>query len=114
MTAAVCAALGVSPATVEPPIAAANAAPAGRPRPTSPRARTDAQRQAIQDLLHEARFADLTSDQVDDGPIEAVHAARQVALDQAFSDYTVRFIIRPSDLPGKPTATWINPPKRVA
>jgi hypothetical protein len=53
----------------------------------------------------------MTPDQVHYGQIDAVHAARQVTLDQAFSDYPERFVTKPPVPPKKPVATWINPPK---
>jgi transposase InsO family protein len=59
---------------------------------------------------HHAGIGLMTPDQVHYGQIEAVHAARQVTLDQAFSQYPARFVKRPPVPPAKPTATWINPP----
>ncbi len=59
---------------------------------------------------HHAGIGMMTPDQVHYGQIEAVHAARQVTLDQAFSQYPARFVKRPPVPPAKPTATWINPP----
>jgi len=52
----------------------------------------------------------MTRDQVHFGQIDTVHAARQLTLDQAFSDYPARFVKKPPVPPAKPTATWINPP----
>ncbi len=59
---------------------------------------------------HHAGIGMMTPDQVHYGQIDAVHAARQVTLDQAFSQYPARFVKRPPVPPAKPTATWINPP----
>lgn len=58
MTAAVCAALGVSRATVERRRCRLTALRATRPRPEPPRALSAPQRQAVLDLLHAPRFAD--------------------------------------------------------
>jgi len=52
----------------------------------------------------------MTPDQVHYGQTDAVHAARQVILDQAFRDNPGRFVKKPPVPPAKPTATWINPP----
>ena len=52
----------------------------------------------------------LTPDQVHYGQADAVHAARQLTLDQAFRDNPERFVNKPPTPPNKPTATWINPP----
>jgi transposase InsO family protein len=59
---------------------------------------------------HHTGIGLMTPDQVHYGQIDAVHAARQVTLDQAFSHYPARFVKRPPVPPAKPTATWINPP----
>jgi putative transposase len=52
----------------------------------------------------------MTPDQVHYGQIDAVHAARQVTLDQAFRDNPERFVNKTPTPPDKPTAAWINPP----
>ena len=52
----------------------------------------------------------MTPDQVHYGQIDAVHAARQVTLDQVFRKNPERFVKKPPVPPAKPTATWINPP----
>ena len=52
----------------------------------------------------------MTPDQVHYGQTDAVHAARQVTLDQAFRDNPERFVNKPPVPPAKPTATRINPP----
>jgi putative transposase len=59
---------------------------------------------------HHSGIGLMTPDQVHFGQIDAVHAARQLTLDQAFSDYPARFVKKPPAPPAKPTATWINPP----
>ncbi len=58
MTAAVCAALGVSRATVERRRSRLTALLVARSRPAPARALTVPQRQAVLDLLHAPRFAD--------------------------------------------------------
>jgi putative transposase len=58
MTAAVCAALGVSRATVERRQSRLTAPPVARARPAPARALSGPQRQAVLDLLHAPRFAD--------------------------------------------------------
>ena len=52
----------------------------------------------------------MTPDQVHYGQIDAVHAARQATLDQAFRENPERFVKKPPVPPAKPTAAWINPP----
>ena len=52
----------------------------------------------------------MTPDQVHYGQIDAVHAARQVTLDQVFRENPERFVKKPPVPPAKPAATWINPP----
>jgi putative transposase len=59
---------------------------------------------------HHAGIGLMTPDQVHYGQIDAVHAARQVTLDQAFREYPERFVNKTPTPPVKPTATWINPP----
>jgi putative transposase len=58
----------------------------------------------------------MTPDQVHYGQIDAVHAARQFTLSQAFGANPERFVKKPPVPPAKPTATWINPstPKKPA
>jgi hypothetical protein len=58
LTAAVCAALGVSRATVERQRLRLTAPPVARPRPAPARALSPMQRQNVLDLLHAPRFAD--------------------------------------------------------
>ena len=59
---------------------------------------------------HHAGIGLMTPDQVHYGQIDAVHAARQVTLDQAFRANPGRFVKKPPVPPKKPLATWINPP----
>ena len=59
---------------------------------------------------HHSGIGLMTPDQVHYGQIEAVHAARQLSLDQAFRQNPERFVKKPPTPPAKPTATWINPP----
>jgi putative transposase len=59
---------------------------------------------------HHAGIGLMTPDQVHYGQIDAVHAARQVTLDQAFREHPERFVKKPPTPPAKPTAAWINPP----
>jgi hypothetical protein len=58
---------------------------------------------------HHSGIGLMTPDQVHYGQIDAVHAARQVTLDQVFRKKPERFV-KPPVPPAKPTATWINPP----
>ncbi len=59
---------------------------------------------------HHCGIGLMTPDQVHYGQIDAVHAARQLTLDQAFRANPERFVKKPPVPPAKPTATWINPP----
>jgi putative transposase len=59
---------------------------------------------------HHSGIGLMTPDQVHFGQIDAVHAARQVTLDQAFRENPERFVKKPPVPPAKPAATWINPP----
>jgi putative transposase len=59
---------------------------------------------------HHGGIGLMTPDQVHYGQTDAVHAARQVTLDQAFRGNPERFVNKPPVPPAKPTATWINPP----
>jgi len=40
---------------------------------------------------------------------DAIHAARQNTLNQAFRDNPERFVNKPPTPPEKPSAAWINP-----
>ena len=59
---------------------------------------------------HHAGLGLMTPDQVHYGQIDAVHAARQQTLDQAFLRNPERFVKKSPIPPAKPTAAWINPP----
>jgi putative transposase len=59
---------------------------------------------------HHSGIGLMTPDQVHYGQTDAVHAARQLILDQAFRENPGRFVTKPPAPPTKPTATWINPP----
>jgi putative transposase len=59
---------------------------------------------------HHSGIGLMTPDQVHYGQTDAVHAARQLILDQAFRENPGRFVTKPPVPPAKPTATWINPP----
>ena len=59
---------------------------------------------------HHSGIGLMTPDQVHYGQIEAVHAARQITLNQAFLENPERFVKKPPVPPAKPIATWINPP----
>ena len=62
-------------------------------------------------LAHHHRGIGLmTPDQVHYGQVDAVHAARQATLDQAFRENPGRFVKKAPTPPEKPTAAWINPP----
>ena len=52
----------------------------------------------------------MTPDQVHFGWVDAVHVARQVALDRAFAEHPARFVNKAPVPFAKPTATWINRP----
>jgi putative transposase len=59
---------------------------------------------------HHAGIGLMTPDQVHYGQTDAVHAARQLTLDQAFRENPGRFVKKAPTPPDKPTAAWINPP----
>jgi transposase InsO family protein len=59
---------------------------------------------------HHAGIGLMTPDQVHYGQTDAVHAARQQTLDQAFRENPERFVKKAPTPPAKPTAAWINPP----
>jgi putative transposase len=59
---------------------------------------------------HHCGIGLMTPDQVHYGQIDAVHAARQLTLSQAFRENPERFVNKAPIPPAKPTATWINPP----
>jgi putative transposase len=62
---------------------------------------------------HHAGIGLMTPDQVHYGQTDAVHTARQHALDQAFRINPQRFVNKPPTPPAKPTAAWINPPTKM-
>ena len=59
---------------------------------------------------HHSGIGLMTPDQVHHGQINAVYAARQLTLDQAFRKNRNRFVNKRPTPPAKPTAAWINPP----
>jgi transposase InsO family protein len=59
---------------------------------------------------HHCGIGLMTPDQVHYGQTDAVYAARQHTLDQAFKENRNRFVNKPPIPPSKPTAAWINPP----
>ena len=62
---------------------------------------------------HHAGIGLMTPDQIHFGQANAIHAARQTALDTAFLNTPERFVrLRPKP-PQIPTAVWINPPKKT-
>jgi putative transposase len=63
---------------------------------------------------HHGGIGLMTPDQVHYGQVDAVHAARQLTLDQAFRQNPERFVKKPPIPPAKPTAAWINPPQPKA
>jgi len=63
---------------------------------------------------HHVGIGLMTPDQVHHGQADAIHAARQQTLDQAFRDNRERFVNKAPTPPDKPTAAWINPPASSA
>lgn len=61
---------------------------------------------------HHAGIGLMTPDQVHYGQADAVHAARQQALDTAFTKNPRRFARKRPQPPRKPEAVWINPPAK--
>jgi transposase InsO family protein len=59
---------------------------------------------------HHSGIGLMTPDQVHYGQIDAIHAARQHTLDQAFRENRNRFVNKQPTPPAKPAAAWINPP----
>jgi transposase InsO family protein len=59
---------------------------------------------------HHSGIGLMTPDQVHYGQADAVHAVRQLTLDQAFRANPERFVNKTPVPPAKPTAAWINPP----
>ena len=62
---------------------------------------------------HHAGIGLMTPDQIHFGQTDAIHAARQTALDAAFLSTPERFVRKPPKPPQIPTAVWINPPKQT-
>jgi putative transposase len=63
---------------------------------------------------HHVGLGLMTPDQVHYGQADAVHAARQTTLADAFAAHPERFVNKPPVPPEKPTAVWINPPLKKA
>ena len=61
---------------------------------------------------HHAGLGLMTPDQVHYGQAEAVQAARQSTLDRVFHLIPERFVRKAPEPPAKPTAVWINPPRK--
>jgi putative transposase len=59
---------------------------------------------------HHSGIGLMTPDQVHYGQIDAVYAARQLTLDQAFRENRNRFVNKQPTPAAKPTTAWINPP----
>jgi putative transposase len=62
---------------------------------------------------HHAGIGLMTPDQVHYGQADAIHAARQTTLDDAFTRNPERFVGKEPQPPAKPVATWINPPQKT-
>jgi putative transposase len=63
---------------------------------------------------HHTSLGLMTPDQVHYGQANDIHAARQITLNRAFTDYPERFVNKPPTPPAKPTDVWINPPLKQA
>lgn len=61
---------------------------------------------------HHAGIGLMTPDQVHYGQANAIHAARQHTLNQAYQANPERFVRKMPEPPAPPTATWINPPQK--
>jgi putative transposase len=61
---------------------------------------------------HHVGLGLMTPDQVHYGQADAVYAARQETLNQAFLAHPERFVRKSPQPPEKPTAAWINPPEK--
>ena len=59
---------------------------------------------------HHAGIGLMTPNQVHYGQADQVYAARQITLDNAFSQNPNRFVNKAPTPPSKPTEAWINPP----
>ncbi len=62
---------------------------------------------------HHAGIGLMTPDQIHFGQADAIHTARQTALDAAFLSTPERFVRQRPKPPQIPTAVWINPPKKT-
>jgi putative transposase len=62
---------------------------------------------------HHAGIGLMTPDQIHFGQADAIHAARQTALDAAFLSTPERFVRQRPKPPQIPTAVLINPPKKT-
>ena len=62
---------------------------------------------------HHAGIGLMTPDQIHFGQADAIHAARQTALDAAFLSTPERFVRQRPKPPQIPTAVWINPPMKT-
>jgi len=62
---------------------------------------------------HHAGIGLMTPDQVHYGQADAIHAARQLTLCGAYGRTPERFVANPPQPPAKPTAAWINPPRKT-
>ena len=62
---------------------------------------------------HHAGIGLMTPDQIHFGQADAIHAARQAALDAAFPSTPERFVRKRPKPPQTPKAVWINPPKQT-
>jgi putative transposase len=62
---------------------------------------------------HHAGIGLMTPDQIHFGQANAIHAARQTALDAAFLRSPECFVRQHPKPPQIPTAVWINPPKKT-
>ena len=62
---------------------------------------------------HHVGIGLMTPDQVHYGQANAVHAARQDVLAQAYQANPERFVRKAPIPPPMPTQTWINPPRKT-
>lgn len=62
---------------------------------------------------HHVGIGLMTPDQVHYGQANAVHAARQDVLAQAYQANPERFVRKAPVPPSMPTQTWINPPRKT-